>query len=144
MAPNTQKTYEAQLWVRDDENITFHAKISGGSHLKVNWSIQGETPCMSTHYEICIFPFRFDGILYYGCLENDFKCATKIDENYNALAMDTCQNSCWRHVKVDQNFTTGRPHLTSFHFRRFSLYLTFRKITSLLVNFIHYTQKEIV
>ena len=39
---------------------------------------------------------------------------------------------------------TGSPHLTRFHFTRFTLYTTFRKITSLLVKFTLYTEKNSV
>ena len=41
-------------------------------------------------------------------------------------------------------FITGSPHFTRFHFTRFTLYTTFRKITSLLVKFTLYTEKNSV
>ena len=39
---------------------------------------------------------------------------------------------------------TGSPHFTRFHFTRFTLYTTFRKITSLLVKSTQYIEKNCV
>ncbi|XP_059083429.1 uncharacterized protein LOC131880752, partial [Tigriopus californicus] len=91
------KTYEASVWARQNEELTFHIRFGAGSHVKVDWKIlfpidtteQNEcltlaktTPAFPdpadpnrpgtvvfepTGGTACLFPFRFRNVLYYGC-----------------------------------------------------------------------------
>lgn len=91
------KTYEASVWARQNEELTFHIRFGAGSHVKVDWKIlypistteQNEcltlaqsTPAFpdpadpnrpgtvvfeTTGGVACTFPFRFRNVLYYGC-----------------------------------------------------------------------------
>ena len=58
----------------------------------------------------CVFPFRYDNVLYYGCAQlppntyptSQFSlCATEIDSDYNALKMGHCNADC--HIQVFKN-----------------------------------------
>ncbi len=82
---------QAHLWVRKDEEITFHIKFAKGSHVKVTWDITAPTEvpevndtCETVNHAApagsygsvsyaddtgspCVFPFRLNDELYYGC-----------------------------------------------------------------------------
>ena len=97
MPKHEPKTYEAELWVLDNEKITFAVNFSGGSHLKISWHFKDEDPCLATNGDPCIFPSRFggNGKLYYGCHETVFACAIKVDNNYEQQKGKKCEESCW-------------------------------------------------
>lgn len=48
----------------------------------------------------CVFPFRYDGILFYGCTNltvaalEYIMCATEIDDDYNAVKLSWCNEFC--------------------------------------------------
>ena len=45
----------------------------------------------------CIFPFRYNGVLYYGCTNDTAGkklCADSVDKGYNALTIATCNTFC--------------------------------------------------
>ena len=127
---NRAKTYRATLWARKDETIYFSAKFGKGSHMSIKWKIndpkdEGDD-CKTTDKpsdmddpdfdadvafvdeadKACIFPFRYNDILYYGCTnatkegdENAYQfCATKIDEDFNAKQVGWCNEFC--HVQA--------------------------------------------
>ena len=141
-----KKEYNATVWARDGEEITFHVKFGAGSHIGVNWTIEEVLP--NTHNggasdivvddcetkdsggfpsrpngwsgsfdtwssaKPCVFPFRYDNVLYYGCAQLPAAsyqsgpypnaqyslCATEIDSDYNAMKMGHCNADCHHQV----------------------------------------------
>ena len=127
-----KKEYNASVWARDGEELTFHVKFGAGSHIGVNWTIEEVSPnggspgdtvvddCETkdgggfpskpngwpgsfwntfTAAQKCVFPFRYDNVLYYGCTQLTIgslysMCATDIDSDYNALKMGHCNGFC--------------------------------------------------
>ena len=82
------KIYSAQAWARQDETLRFHVRFAEGSHVQISWKITfpnnvpnectsaastaPATLSASVTFEAlagkpCIFPFRYDGILYCDC-----------------------------------------------------------------------------
>ncbi len=120
--------YEAELWLTKDTKYYFEVIVAAGSHLSINWTVEGDlttgTPdeCDTTgNYEgdiqqhlvgstnitndgtgPCHFPFRYMGILYYGCTYTDPTnfdeqfCATDVDHDYNAKKLAVCNEYCPR------------------------------------------------
>ena len=41
---NLKKEYNATVWARDGEELTFHVKFGAGSHIGVNWTIEEVSP----------------------------------------------------------------------------------------------------
>ena len=41
---NHKKEYNATVWARDGEELTFHVKFGNGSHIGVNWTIEEVSP----------------------------------------------------------------------------------------------------
>ena len=39
-----KKEYNATVWARDGEELTFHVKFGAGSHIGVNWTIEEVSP----------------------------------------------------------------------------------------------------
>lgn len=121
--PYEPKIYRASAWAVKDETLKFRVKFTEGSHVKVTWKISvpndegddcktdpGDPPELPSSSvgnfdkdggKDCVFPFRFQGILYYGCTmltneTNVVMCATSIDSDFNALQMGNCNVHCHR------------------------------------------------
>ena len=51
----------------------------------------------------CIFPFRYDKVLYYGCTmlgdKPDVMCATATDSDFNAQELGECNDFCHTQCK---------------------------------------------
>lgn len=143
--PWTPKIYRASAWAVKDETLKFRVKFSEGSHVKVSWKITvpndegddcltdpGDPPELASGPvsnfdgeggKACVFPFRYDGILYYGCTmltneTNVIMCATSIDSDFNALQMGNCNAFCHRQCKRYYNrtfsFLYGSNFLSDF------------------------------
>ena len=68
-----------------------------------------------------------------------------IDYKYSTEEVETMVSQNLTTINLGKHsifMNTGSPHFTRFHFTRFTLYTTFRKITSLLVKFTLYTEKN--
>jgi hypothetical protein len=110
-----------KLWARGNETLVFHVRIEEGSHLEISWKVKGGEGCKTktkgTSPEIkylkeidfnddigdspCVFPFRFDNVLYYGCTRIKTEteavlemCANSTDKNYNAVTLSWCDSNC--------------------------------------------------
>ena len=119
------KNYLASAWVRESETLLFHVKFTEGSHMAISWKITspnteqndcetgtGDAPAElaggvqldETENVACIFPFRYDKILYYGCTwlgdEPYHLCATETDPDYNALKLGVCNEFCQKQRKL--------------------------------------------
>ena len=69
--PYFPKIYRASAWVTESETLKFKVKFAEGSHVKVTWKISvpndENDDCKTEDEKICVFPFRYNSILYYGC-----------------------------------------------------------------------------
>ena len=93
--PEAAKIYLARAWARPDEKLYFLVRFAEGSHLKITWEItypdisddcrtkDGEAIPLEGGVSFepgqkdCIFPFRYNRVLYYGCTNVDL-CATEV------------------------------------------------------------------
>ena len=94
----------ARAWARPDETLYFHVRFAEGSHLKITWEISVpdiQDDCRTkeadaiplesgvaweTGKKDCIFPFRYNRILYYGCTNTGI-CATTVSIFLDILSM---------------------------------------------------------
>ena len=101
----------ARAWARPDETLYFWVRFAEGSHLKITWEISEpdiQDDCRTEEADAiplesgvaweagkkdCIFPFRYNRILYYGCTNTGI-CATKVDSDYNAETVGSCNDDC--------------------------------------------------
>lgn len=123
--------------------------MAAGSHLTIDWAVEGDLTtnmpdeCNTTgNYDgdiqqhlmgspvitndgtgVCQFPFRYMGILYYGCTYTDPTdfgeqfCATEVDVDYNAEKLAVCNEYCPRQRKILKCFL---EYLILIFFLKFS------------------------
>ena len=115
--------YQAEAWVAQGETLTFQVKFEKASHVNVNWKIAvpndlndecktdaiAKPEIVNMDYDVsggktCEFPFRYNGILYYGCtrLGTDYTitlCATTTDSDFNANKLGYCNEFCHQQRK---------------------------------------------
>ena len=114
--------YEVEMWLMKDSTFRFEVKVIVGSHVKVTWDLvedpaddcqtdadhdEGVVPLIpgvlnSGNGKTCVFPFSYDGVLYYGCRyvdpdnpETHF-CATATDSDGVATEVGRCNGFCPR------------------------------------------------
>ncbi len=74
---NPDVNYTASVWLAMGQTFEFEVVAHSGSHMSVEWrsSDRGEAAletCLSdASSDACRFPFRYEGVLYYGCTNPD-------------------------------------------------------------------------
>ncbi len=96
--PGLPKEYEAELWTKESETITFAVRFNTGSHMSVTFVAESEGEvCTDVNAAPCVFPFRSDGIMYYGCTNGSAtpQCATDVDTDFNPKSpLTDCDPLC--------------------------------------------------
>ncbi len=123
--------------------------FSAGSHMNITWTVAEGTDeeCLTKDASdpgvngdvtwvaapsaaACVFPFRYDGVLHYGCTDPGAfadpaganMCAVQTDDDYNAELMAACEERCHVQSKIFFFFEVLHgailcwPHTASFFF----------------------------
>ena len=147
--PDLPKFYIARAWARPNEELKFHVKFGDGSHMRITWKItvpeendecktnkgaeapaelKGGVSFNGLKKKACTFPFRYGGVLYYGCTMNIPEgkiCAIETDSDYNAKVIGECNDYC--HVQCKTSSKTS-----------FVLYTKIKKISFQLKVFLFF------